>query len=481
MRKILIVDDDLEFLASLARTLKDEFLVLKASSINAAQKHLAEDIALALLDIRMKDDDINNREGIELLKFIKSAYPKIPVIMMTAYGDIDIAVESMKLGAADFIQKGKIDIREYRKVIKNVLEKSLLAKKIDILEEELGKTEPSEIVGNDPVIVEIKKTIEMVAKDGDLTVLIQGETGTGKELVARAIHKSGRRREGPFIAVSLSALSKTLIESELFGHEKGAFTGADKRKIGYIEKADGGVLFLDEIGDLDLDVQIKLLRFLENKTFCRVGGTEEIKVDVQVVAATNKDLEEAIKSGKFRDDLYYRLKQMPIFLPPLKKRKEDIPVLANYFLTFYRKLGKTKCESISQEALDYLKNYHWPGNVRELRSCIERALIYANYHNHKEILSEDLPLELRTKSASLNNKLNIDIPEEGININEEMAKLELTYIEEALKKTTGKKTEAWKLLNYNDRFALRRRVKTILRSFPHLIDKFPYIKAKYGK
>ena len=228
MKKILIVDDNLEFLDSLVRTLKANFLVLSASSIKEAKKYLSEDISLALLDIRMKDEDVNNREGIELLKFIKSEYPKIPVIMMTAYGDIEIAVESMKLGAADFIQKGKIDIREYRKVINGVLEKSLLEKKIDLLEEELSKTEPLEIIGNDPAILEIKKMVEMAAKDSNVPVLIQGETGTGKELVARAIHKSGKRKEGPFIAVSLSALSKTLIESEIFGHEKGAFTGANK-------------------------------------------------------------------------------------------------------------------------------------------------------------------------------------------------------------------------------------------------------------
>ena len=232
---------------------------------------------------------------------------------------------------------------------------------------------------------------------------------------------------------------------------------------------------------MDLDIQIKLLRLLENKSFCRVGSTEEIKVDIQFLAATNKNLEEVIKLGKFREDLYYRLNTFSIKLPPLRERKGDIPLLANYFLAFYRKLGKTKCESISKETMEYLNNYHWPGNVRELKSCIERAIIYANYKNHKEILPDDLPFELIKGSKDLNDKLMINIPEEGVNIDEKLAIFELAHIEEALKKCDGKKSEAWKLLGYNDRFALRRRIKRIIKTFPYLIDKFPYIKAKYGK
>ncbi len=478
MEKVLIVDDDLEFLSSLSRVLKGEFSILSASSIAEARKSLGEDISLVLLDIRMKDSDVNNREGIDFLKEIKSNYPKITVVMMTAYGDIDTAVETMKLGAEDFIQKGKIDIREYRKVINGVLEKSRLERRIDILEEELRKAEPWEIVGNDPVILKVKEMIEMVAESPDTTVLIRGETGTGKELVARAIHKKGKRRDGPFIPVSLSALSKTLIESELFGHERGAFTGADRRRIGYLEKANGGVLFLDEIGDLEPETQLKLLRFLDYKSFCRVGSTEEITVDVQFLAATNRDLEKAMGEGKFREDLYYRLKAFQIFLPPLRERKGDIPLLAEHFLKLS---GKGRCERISKEALAYLMNYHWPGNVRELKSSIERAIIFANYRNHREIMPEDLPLEVRTGKVEDKVNLGFEIPEDGLDIKEELAKLELSYIESALKKCEGKKTEAWKILGYNDRFALHRRVKKILAQFPNLTDKFPYIKMKYAK
>jgi DNA-binding NtrC family response regulator len=480
MRKILIVDDNEEFLFALSRILKEEFVVLSAPSIEKAREYLSLEPSLILLDIRMKDNDINNREGIDFLKEIKSKGIKIPVIMMTAYGDIDIAVASMKLGAEDFIQKGKVDIREYKKIINKVLEKSILEKKIDILQEELEKVEPSEIIGKSKVILDVKKKVKMAAEDGEIPVLIFGETGTGKEVVARAIYKGGKRRKGPFVPLALSALPKSLIESEIFGYEKGAFSGAEKRKIGHIEKADSGILFLDEIGDLDQEVQIKILRFLETKSFYRVGGTEEIKVDVQLITATNKNLEELMREGKFREDLYYRLKKFVIYLPPLRERKEDIPLLANYFLESLKKRGKTDCEGISKEALKYLENYSWPGNVRELRSCIEIAVIYAKENNHQEILPEDLPLDIKLGERKIDKKeFPIFLPEEGIKINEELAKLELKYIEEALKKCNGKKTEAWKLLGYADRFALRRKVKNIIKTFPQLIHHFPYIKKMY--
>jgi len=480
MKKILVVDDNKEFLFALSRILKEEFTILSAPSIEKAREYLSEEPSLILLDIRMKDDDINNYEGIDFLREIKSKGIKIPVIMMTAYGDIDIAVESMKLGAEDFIQKGKVDIREYKKIINKVLEKSILEKKIDILEEELDKVEPSEIIGKSEAILDVKRKVKMAAEDGEIPVLILGETGTGKDVVAKAIYKSGKRKRGPFVPLALSTLPKSLIESEIFGYEKGAFSGADKRKIGHIEKADGGVLFLDEIGDLDQEIQIKILRFLESKSFYRVGGTEEIKVDVQLITATNKNLEEIMREGKFREDLYYRLKKFVISLPPLRERKEDIPLLANYFLESLRKRGKTDCKGISKEALKYLENYSWPGNVRELRSCIEIAVIYAKENNHKEILPDDLPLDVRLGERKVDKKeFPIFIPKEGIKINEELAKLELKYIEEALKRCNGKKTEAYKLLGYADRFALRRRVKKIIETYPQLVNQFPYIKKIY--
>lgn len=472
---LLIVDDNAEYLDSLARVLRREFSIITATTVEEAQAGLKRAPQLILLDVRLKDDDPANKDGLELLKLIKGEMPEVPVVMMTAYGDIDIAVEAMKLGATDFIQKGKVNLSEFRKSIENALERSRLERKVAQLEEELQRIQPWELVGDDPKILEVKKQIQAVAQDSHVTVLVRGATGTGKELVARAIHSRGPRSRAPFVVVAVSSLARGIIESELFGHEKGAFTGADKRRIGYIEKADGGVLFLDEIGDLDKDVQVKLLRFLENKTFCRLGGTEEITVDVQLVAATNRDLEAAVRSGEFREDLYYRLKVVEIVLPPLIERKGDIPKLASHFLQLLRLQGRTRVERISDEAMKLLIDYPWPGNVRELKYCIERATIFAT---HNEILPEDLPMEIRNPYSERHILPDVEIPEDGIDIGERLAYLELKYIERALE-LAGKKTEAWKMLGYNDRFAMRRRVRAILRKYPDIAAAFPKLLEKY--
>jgi len=473
--KLLIVDDDTEYLKSLANVLKRDFSVLTASSSKEAKALLQSRPDLALLDIRLDDADPNNREGIEILKFIKREMPTIPVVMMTAYGDIDIAVEAMKLGAADFIQKTRMDIREYRKAIQNVLEKTRLERKVSVLEEDLHRLEPWKIVGDDPKILEIKKLVDIVAKGGQTTVLIRGKTGTGKELVARAIHERGIRKKEPFVPVAISTLSPTVVERELFGHERGAFTGADRRKIGFIEKAKGGVLFLDEIGELNREIQLKLLRFLETKTFSRVGGTDEIEVDIQLIAATNKDLKKAIEEGDFRADLYYRLGVIEISLPTLAERIEDIPKLAYHFLSFFRAQGRTKIKKISDSAMQLLKRHNWPGNVRELKNCIERAIIFAELSGQVQITPEVIPYELQVVSPVPIKTLDVELSEKGVDIAEELARVELAYIEKALKIVNGKKTEAWKLLNYNDRFAIRRRVKVIAGKFPHLLAELPYL------
>jgi len=471
----LIVDDNLEDLESFKAILRGGFSTLTASSFEEAKRLLSSSLDIALLDIRLDDTDPSNREGLELLKHIKSELPHLPVIMITAYGDVDIAVEAMKLGAADFIQKEKVSPEEVKKRVSDVLEKTRLQRKISELEEDISRLESWEIIGDDPKILNIKKLIDIVAKDGEITVLIEGETGTGKELVARAIHKRGVRKDGPFISVAVSSLTSSLLESELFGHEKGAFTGADRRKIGYIERAHKGVLFLDEIGELSKEAQVKLLRFLDSKTFTRVGGEREIRVDVQLLAATNKDLKRAVEEGEFREDLYYRLNTFRITLPTLAERKGDIPKLAYHFLNSLRSQGRTKLKTISDPALELLKGYNWPGNVRELKNCIERAAIYAENHGHDRIMPDDLPLEIRKTEDRSAEKFMID-PEKGVNVNRELARIELAYIEEALRITGGKRSEAWKLLGYNDRFALRRRIKSIFRRFPELRDEYPFLK-----
>ena len=266
-KKVLIVDDQKDYLKLIINELKSEFDIRYSDSLSGLKNIILDKLDVALLDIRLNKDDSENTDGIEILKILHNERPNIPVIMMTAYGDVDIAVESMKFGAVDFIQKNKVEIADIRKVIQTNLVKHKLTRKISELEKKLQLLEPGEIVGDSDFIKNIRRLVDMVANDGYVTVLLQGATGTGKELVARAIHSKGVRNKNPFVAFSISSLNRSLVESELFGHEKGAFTGAGKRKIGYIEKANGGILFLDEIGELDSEVQMKLLRFLENKTF----------------------------------------------------------------------------------------------------------------------------------------------------------------------------------------------------------------------
>jgi DNA-binding NtrC family response regulator len=477
---LLIVDDDQEFLRVLESALEKEFTVILTSTAEEAKHNLGKGIGLILLDVRLKEeDDTANKDGVRLLEFIRQTRPEIPVVMMTAYGDIDVAVEAMKLGAADFIQKARADVREFRKALRNALERSRLERKVAELEEDLRRLEPWELVGDAPKIHEVRNLVDIVAQDGYCTVLVRGETGTGKELVARAIHSRGWRKDAPFVAVSLPALPRELAEAELFGHTRGAFTDAREARVGYIEKAQGGVLFLDEIGELAPEIQVKLLRVLETKTFALVGSTQEITVDVQVVTATNRDLEQAIKQGKFREDLYFRLKTIEIPLPPLRQRIEDIALLTDHFLFLFRQQGRTKLAGISPDALMHLAAYSFPGNARELKAIVERATMIASSNRHSLIEMSDLQLKVQQPSGLLPQPTLMQLSERGIDLGEELARTELDYIQQALCLTEGKKTEAWRLLGLNDRFALRRRVKRIGEAYPDLINIFPLVSRLY--
>lgn len=479
--KLLIIDDDKPFLASLERALRRDFVILTASDPTSARKAFAEAPDIVLLDIRLDETDELNRGGVELLQEFLEARPEVPIVMISAYGDVDTAVECMRLGAADFIQK-PAGISELRQRLKTALEHARLSRKAAQLEERLQQLEPTDLIGGCPQMQEVKRLIQMVAQDGYVTVLVRGETGTGKELVARAIHRLGWRSNEPFVPVAIASLNPNLVESELFGHEAGAFTDARGRRIGFIEKAKGGVLFLDEIGDLPPEVQLKLLRFLEERTFTRVGSSDEIKVDVQIVTATNRDLEKALAESQIREDLYFRLKSIQIFLPPLRERLDDIPLLVKHFLKILRTQGRTRIEDLSPEAIEALAQYKWPGNVRELKAVIERAVIYANFNGHQRIEVGDLPLEILSPSGyRTETPFRVQIAEDGMNLDQQLARWELTYIEEALRSTEGRKTEAWKLLGLNDRFALRRRVATLLNRYPHLASEFPLIQNLYSK
>ncbi len=487
MRHIFVVDDDKEFVNSLTRILEGEYFVEVASNPEEARRLFAPlKFDVVLLDICF-DPSTRDRQGVELLKEIKTQDPDIPVIMMTAYSDIETAVDTMKMGAEDYIQKNKVTLSDYKNKIDYLFREGKLRRKVSRLQQEIEKYEPLEIIGEDKKMQEVRSQINLVAQEGKTTVLILGETGTGKELVARAIHRTGIRKEGPYVVVSLSALNKETISSDLFGHEKGAYTGAVGRRIGFIEEADGGVLFLDEIGDLDLDIQVKLLRVIENREFMRMGSNKPIKVDIQLLTATHRNLERLIQENKFREDLYYRLKTYVIELPPLRERRGDIPLLAEHFLKQLKRQGRSTAEKIAPEVIEVFNQYHWPGNVRELKQAIENAVLNARLEGDKIItlrhvrgvLLGDRGKQLEARGEKIEARSQIS---ETRSIAERLALYELNLVQEVLQKTRGKKMEVCKILGYKDRFALRRRVLTIFKKFPHLkmefVDVFERFKGK---
>jgi len=388
---ILAVDDDksISTLVKSILSLEKQYEVTTVINGEACLKYIRDQLPdLILMDIQMPGID-----GIETLKRVKEFDPRIPVVMMSGHGTIERAVRSMKLGAYDFITK-PIDRDRLLITVKNALMTSSLKREVDELKSELKqKYTFKNIIGQSGVMQEVFKAVEKIV-DSNVTVLIQGESGTGKELIARAIHYHSKTRANkPFVAVNCTALPESLLESELFGHEKGSFTGAVGRRIGKFEQANTGTIFLDEVGLMSPATQAKLLRVLQEREFERVGGTELIKVDVRVISATNKDLEEAMKKGEFREDLYYRISVFPIKLPPLRERKEDIPLLAAHFLKKYNEQENKQIEGISPEALELLMAYNWPGNVRELENAIERAVVLAT---DKEIGPKELPAAVRS-------------------------------------------------------------------------------------
>lgn len=366
--KILIVDDEKGILDTVSEILQDEgyYTFVCEDGKNALEILDREMIDLVFLDVWLP-----GMSGIDVLKYIKEKHSEIPIIMISGHGKIELAVQAVKLGAFDFLEKPlSID-----RIILST-ERALQFRKLERENIKLKSTfvKKYELIGNSSKMRELKEKIALIAK-GDSRILILGESGTGKEVVARTIHSLSDRKNAPFVEVNCAAIPQELIESELFGHEKGAFTGAIDKKIGKFELADGGTLFLDEIGDMSILTQAKLLRVIETQKFQRVGGTKDIKVHVRIISATNKDLFEEIKKGNFREDLYYRLNVIPLNIPALRERKEDIPELANYFISeFVREKGWKK-KILTDNAIKILQKYDWPGNVRELKNAIERLMI----------------------------------------------------------------------------------------------------------
>jgi len=373
LEKIFVVDDEQNIRKMLVRVLSSEGYTIKeaANGLEALKKLEGENCSLVLLDLKMP-----GLNGIEILRKIKEYDPNLPVIMMSAYGSIAEAVEAMKLGALDYLIK-PFDIEELKIIVKRAIKQyELKVENIYYREEEEKRFNFEEIIGKSNSINRVLEMIKNVAST-PATVLITGESGTGKELIARAIHKNSLRKDGPFVVVNCAAFSLNLLESELFGHEKGAFTGAISRRIGRFEMANGGTIFLDEIGEMDLSIQTKLLRVLQEKEFERVGSSKTIKVDARILTATNKDLKREVKEGRFREDLFYRINVFNIDVPPLRERKEDIPLLVEHFINKYNKILNKRVKKVSTKAMDFLIDYNYPGNIRELENIIERSIIMA--------------------------------------------------------------------------------------------------------
>ena len=414
-------------------------------SVEVAQNGLEaiEKIEKEIFDLVLSDLKMPEMDGMELLKMIKGTRPEMPVIMMTAYGSIDTAVEAMKIGANDYITK-PVDLRDLLLRISKVHMENLLLQENRLLRMEVRKKfEFSNIIGKSRKMQGVFSLIEKVASSSS-TVIIYGGSGTGKELVAKAIHYNSPRTDQPFIPFNCSAIPETLVESELFGHTRGAFTGAVQTKKGLFEEAHGGTLFLDEISTVLPSVQVKLLRVLQEKEVMKIGSTERTKIDVRMIAATNEDLETNMKNGKFRDDLFYRLHVFPIFLPDLKERKEDIPLLAYHFLDLYSKEAKKEIKGISKEAMNLLLEYYWPGNVRELENAIERAVIMAD---GEFLTPQDLPGDL-TEGFSL-------LIRRGAKGHKSLDEIKAEYIAQILKQTNGNKKTAAEILKVNPRTLYR--------------------------
>ncbi|MEJ5284959.1 MAG: sigma-54 dependent transcriptional regulator [Brevinematales bacterium] len=441
---VLVVDDEKNIREGLKTALKLENFDVVTSEDG---KDGLEKLELFCPDAVILDLKIPHISGMEFLKKVQGISCDTPVIILTGHGGVDEAVEAMKRGAYDFLTK-PVNIEKLALIINRAIEERKRKDREKVLESLVDERYNFEnIIGNSKAFQEVLKMVKQVAPT-DATVLITGESGTGKEVIANAIHLNSRRAKNPIVKVHCAALPETLLESELFGHEKGAFTGAVSRKRGRFELADSGTIFLDEIGEISQSVQVKLLRVLQEHEFERVGGEETIKVDIRVITATNRDLKQLVEEGKFREDLYYRLNIINIHIPPLRERKEDIPLLIDYFLKFYNKKHNKNIQGIKEDALIILQNYRWPGNVRELQNLIENLVILCN----KKMITEDiLPKYLKVEGGALTER-----SEFKIQIGATLEEIEKEAILSTLNYTNWNKSKAAKILNIGRKTLLRK-------------------------
>jgi DNA-binding NtrC family response regulator len=481
---ILIVDDDAEFHQQIRFAFRRNFVFEGAIDVEHLRKKLKEspNYDLILLDLVL--DNTKEKIGLDLIQDLNRNYPEIPIIVVTNDNNVDTVVTAMKQGARDFLTKKDYDFEYWNKKFMEVIESNNLKAENKMLREEVRRhrdqrSKEHAFIGQSPKILEIKRILRMVSEEPDITVLITGETGVGKEVAARHLHQSGARQDRPFQAVNLSAIQKTLLESTLFGHKKGAFTGATRDTEGYFSQANTGILMLDEIGDIDANIQIKLLRFLETKLIRPVGADKDIQLDVQIVAATHRDLALEVREGRFRADLYQRLKAMVIDIPPLRDRKEDIPLILQHFSE-----GFDFEAMLTPEARTHLLQYNWPGNIRELRNAINYMLLRKRIYNRNMIDLECLPVEIQhfTTSPTLRTVATpAGTKRSGLSIDEEHAMIDLEKIEQSLIRKNKVKKDVAVELGMENTDNLRYKVKKYYDKHPHLFENFPFIRESYKR